>query len=247
MHKIINKYYNVLLNRWISLIILMLLTLNCNAQKDSIMKEIPQQVDADFEVFDKESFFPKKDSSFVKPLEERKSKVVNNDTINIKISANRRNYEELDKYNRRIKDIRIFKTNILEFDLSASPFWGIRKEFYPTGEIKEKGIYARFGFKIRLWYYYDEEGNLVETIDHDKEYEFTTEDIFDYCERNGINLLEMNPDGRPTVVILKQTLEENKPIWVITYPTNHLTITIVMDGKTGQVIKRYEQSRDGIE
>lgn len=59
-----------------------------------------------------------------------------------------------------------------EFTTVFAKHYKIRKDFYPSGIIKERGKknYPGDDFKIGIWEYFDESGNLLKTEDMDKRY-----------------------------------------------------------------------------
>lgn len=61
-------------------------------------------------------------------------------------------------------------------------------EFYNSGILKTKGVFYTRDFSIGVWEYYDENGQLIKTVDYDKPYKFRWEDVKKYCEVNGIDL-----------------------------------------------------------
>lgn len=74
------------------------------------------------------------------------------------------------------------------YDYSQNPLIGIYREFYPNGNIKTKGLVCWFGFNIGLWYYFNESGNVINTIDYDDGFDFSYEQVFKFCEENKISL-----------------------------------------------------------
>lgn len=234
----------------------LLLNLNCNAQNcnNNIQKEynmekimkIPE-INADYEVFDREAFFFGKDQHNQK--REHKQRVVNNDTVNC--YATMRSYEEYGKNGSvRKRFFRGHEGDTYGHEYTTNPLIGIYKEFYPNEGIKEKGIYCWFGFKMGLWYYYDEVGNLIKVENTDEEFEFTAEDIFAYCLENNIPL-EMKEGDFRTKIRKYNSVESkslglgfDKPFWFIKYPvfTEWKTIIIHIDAKTGKIVRTFEES-----
>ena len=67
------------------------------------------------------------------------------------------------------------------YDYSENPIMGVFRDFYPNNKIKTKGVFCKFGFKIGKWYNYDEKGHLVSQEDNDRGFDFTYNDVFEYC------------------------------------------------------------------
>ena len=152
-------------------------------------------------------------------------------------------YKEYDAKGMLIKDYHSLSHDAYGREY-INPYIYIYKEFYPNSMIKEKKIYTVWDFNIGKEYRYDENGNLQKTIDHDKGYDFTAEDIINYCLRNKIDVCKKPVKGsevRPT----KIGKSEDKQQWWIEYeiiPSNRtfnekIRFLIYLDGKTGQVVE----------
>ena len=214
----------------------LLLTLNINAQnsninKEEIMKTIMKipEINAEYEVFDEKTWFSKK------PRGEVKTRVVGKDTL--RGFATTRSYEENDEKGQRRKYFSKGSSRISESDYTTNPIIGIHKKFYLNGGLELKGLSCCFGFAMGLWYYYDEQGNLIRTKNYDEGFEFTAEDIFAYCLDNNISLEKKEEALRTR--IRKYTDAKNKSSWFIHYNdyTKRKEIVIRLDGKTGEVIE----------
>ena len=77
---------------------------------------------------------------------------------------------KIEVYRRRNKEGEYF-----EFITVFEKHYKIRKDFYPSGIIKERGKknYPGDDFKIGIWEYFDEAGNLVKTEYMDKRYKLS--------------------------------------------------------------------------
>lgn len=212
---------------------LFLLPLHTNAQTNDIMKKIPV-INADYEFLKRDSIF------FGKGKKENRIRIVDNDTINVLTTET--SYREYDK-NRKLREIRDSKTHMSEWDYSENQLFKVYRRFYPTGEIQFKGVSSIYGFRVGKWYYYDEKGNLIEVVDHDKGFDFTMEDIFAFCLANNISLEERGLFA-PATGIRKYTDAENRTFWFITYRdyTKGKTIMLQIDAKTGAVVKTSESN-----
>jgi hypothetical protein len=103
------------------------------------------------------------------------------------------------------------------------------KEFYPSGHLKAKGIIYENKFSKGVWQYYDENGNITKTIDFDKPFTYSWEDILEYCEKNEINL------KLSSTFILRRN---DSTLWEISWILD-LTKrkTVKIDGKSGVIIE----------
>ena len=58
-------------------------------------------------------------------------------------------------------------------EIPSKSLYSITKVYYPNGNIKKKGVGYVYFFKKGTWYYYDENGKLIEEINHDAPFKFT--------------------------------------------------------------------------
>lgn len=217
---------------------------NCNSQKKSMM-EIPK-IDSSLEVFEKNKFSKTmKVEKVVKKAEDVKGqkKIKDKDFVTVYITSKSDSYVERDSTGKLIK---FFSSGlggnneISGYDYSQNPIIGIYKEFYENGNIKTKGVYCWFGFKIGKWYNYDVNGNIIKVEDTDKGFSFSTNDIFLFAENRKISLEKK--DGGKRTEILKYTDSENKSYWFIQYPDYEKIkyINIQIDGNNGKVVNTKE-------
>jgi len=122
----------------------------------------------------------------------------------------------------------------------ASLTFGIYKWYYPSGKIKVKGGKSSFRFDFGIWYYYNEDGSLLKTIDRDKDFRFTITDVLNYCDKNNIPL-EKDYSSRPTYI--QKFLEKDKYCWAITFldsEKTHINI-LELSGDDGTLIKKEQR------
>ena len=145
--------------------------------------------------------------------------------------------EELINYTKSNDD----KSGFSGYDYSENPIIGIFREFYPNNNIKTKGIFCWFGFKIGKWYNYDENGNLISQDDYDKGFKFTYKDIFEYCIKNNIPL-DKKEYGYKTSIRKYISAKEKTYLWGIDYldTEKNLVKIIELNGKDGSISKTYE-------
>ena len=66
-------------------------------------------------------------------------------------------------------------------------FFLLQKTFYPNGNIWAKGLaFVYRNFQKGLWHYFDEQGNLTESIDYDKPFKFTFEQVLEFAAKEGL-------------------------------------------------------------
>jgi len=142
-----------------------------------------------------------------------------------------------------------------------SPFM-IQKTFYPNGNIKEKGLKIVKGNIYKgTWFYFDEKGKLINTINNDKLFGFSWEQIEKFIEENKIEMLLGNGNhghnsiNRWSPFLYPQSSEKNstqkvdRNLWSITYKGEgwNQYFEVVLDGDTGKILKRtkYWVSEEG--
>ena len=170
-------------------------------------------------------------------------------TFELEITTNNynivRNYSKLD--NGKIQSVYelIYYNN--------SPFM-IRKDFYANGNIKQKGLYIIHGDYYKgTWYYYNEKGDLTNSIDNDVFFKYTWEDLSTFMKENDIQISLGKPKGEniltriysnPTKLFPESSIKEigqvlPTPLWTITWrkptrPQNEYT-EVSLDGTTGKM------------
>lgn len=131
-------------------------------------------------------------------------------------------------------------------------YLGLFKRFYPNGNIEEKGVVFTYGrLMIGIWYYFDEEGKLTETIDHDTPYSFTLEDMLEYARQQGV-FLPTSPEVwelKPPYASLNRTPffgESGYYDWDLSWITDDglYRKTIRLDHYGFFILKRCELIRD---
>lgn len=209
----------------------MLIFNGCNSQKDIKMK-IPQITDSveKFEI----------PNLSINSLD-KEAREISSNKIHITKEENRyevrdSNDEVLILYSKGLEKESFFSG----YDYSLNPIIGLYKEFYPNNSIKVKGVYCWFGFKIGKWYSYSEDGDLISTDDFDDGFNYSVDQIFQFCKNNDIPL-EKKMDGFRTE-ISKYISQDQKYYWYIQYPDNEKEcyINIQIDGFDGKVIAKKE-------
>ncbi|RYE13284.1 MAG: hypothetical protein EOP45_21430 [Sphingobacteriaceae bacterium] len=146
-------------------------------------------------------------------------------------------YEEDTKRNLLKSFSRSSDSGIIDgYDYSVNPVIGIYKEFFPDGQIRLKGMFCYYGFRMGKWFSYNQEGLLTGTTDYDSCYAFTTKDILSFCKKNRIPLKKVM-FGHRTSIYKKKTPDGNC-IWVIRYPRQDIFyyFTVVIDASNGKVL-----------
>jgi|SRR5690554_3985155 len=225
----------------ISLFTVIIIVTACNSQKLNKMN-IPK-INNEPERFEK-SLFTKEQNKVDRTIKKLKKADNEIDTVYVISSFSR--IEERDKEG----NLLIYYSSgglgsdgtISGYDYSLNPIIGIYKEFHPNGNIRLKGIYCWFGFKIGEWFYYDEEANLIKSENFDDGYSFTHEMLFKYCEENKISLEKVTSGYRTHI----SKYQDNNGIyfWYIKYPDiqNGIYSIIKMSGETGKIVERDEEA-----
>lgn len=125
-------------------------------------------------------------------------------------------------------------------------YFGLKKIYYTNGKIKEKGLgFIYDGFKKGTWYYFDEKGNLTDSIDHDKPFKFTFEDVLTFAEKEGIIFMKSPIDIEYYTPLVPELIRHydhaiNKGFWQITWFNRELEKVeeIQLDAETGEVLAR---------
>lgn len=115
----------------------------------------------------------------------------------------------------------------------------LNKKYYSNGFIKQKAISFINGYPISYVYEFDENGNLIKTINTDEGYGFNWKQIIIYCEKNKIPLTKgfKEFDGFQTRIFKNEI--DSKKIWEITYQiSGDELLKITLDGKTGKELKK---------
>ncbi len=162
---------------------------------------------------------------------------INGDTIYH--HYNQQSYEEVDNKRNLLKSFSRSSDDgtISGYDYSVNPILGIYKEFFSNGQIKVKGVFCYYGFRVGKWLYYNNEGLLTDTIDYDLCYTFNTDDIINFCKENKVPL-EKVTFGHRTSIYKKKT-PDGKCVWVIRYPRQDIFyyITLQIDASNGTILK----------
>ena len=117
-------------------------------------------------------------------------------------------------------------------------YFSIVKNFYPSKNIENKGVSFNNGSPVGIWYYFDESGKLIKEENTDEGYDFTPENIINYCEKHKINLPKGYQDSGYQTKVLKQEIH-GKKVWFISYQISGDQIKeIYLDGKTGEEMRR---------
>lgn len=200
---------NKLMKKYIFLLIL-IINISCNAQKQSTM--IPE-INNKFEQFDSVKY--------------NRLKHENVNTISIKLENG--TYIEMIKV----------KSGSAYYETPPNSYFKIFKDYYSSGKIKNKGLALNSwgDFKKEIWYEFDEQGKLIRETDYDKPFKFTFEDILKFCEKQGIKIDKGPISQNGWHNLISRILENRHPFWKIERlkKTNLIEI-IKLDGITGKII-----------
>ena len=133
--------------------------------------------------------------------------------------------------------------NIREgFVVSQTPpkpaFYHIYKEYFPNGNLKEKGKFLGEGTMIGEWEYYNETGQLVSKKNEDAKFgRFGCNELLSFLhQQKHINV--KTGENREKIRIVFN--EENKQWFVRTTNPRYWIIEYVINGETGEIIDKKE-------
>ena len=123
----------------------------------------------------------------------------------------------------------------------------ILKIYYANGNIKEKGLTYVQGFEKGIWHEFDQLGKLVKDVNYDKPFTFTFEDVAKFCAQNGISLAKGYKSSIETSIYRKSYnsgcyWEIESITKDIKNPPYNLDMYIKLDGKTGKILSRTQES-----
>lgn len=107
-----------------------------------------------------------------------------------------------------------------------------RKTFYKTGQLKAEGTYF-YGFPVGVGKQYDERGNVVKTIDWDRPFKFSIDDLSEKMKKLGIDIQQ------PGTGIRVHRTQNPKPTYQVSCPVDgslYVTKVFVVDGITGEIL-----------
>ena len=153
------------------------------------------------------------------------------------------NYSEFERQNKKYQGIdkdgfeeeftfddgtKVLADNEEMFVLPKKDFYVGYKAFYKNGNIKEKGyyfFYSVFSFfelnvksiKIGKWYYFDERGNLIRTVDEELKFgNFSSQDILIFLENKKYINLKNGKNRENVEVDFFYSPDFKKRLWSIT-------------------------------
>ncbi len=138
-------------------------------------------------------------------------------------------------------------------------FYATKKTYHGNTMIKEKGIFfnGNENTKLGVWYEFDSKGKVINKTNYDEGYNFSFEDILNYCKKNKINI-ELGDarkfEGGFHSQILKGKRDGVK-VWIINYQDGikqaygniskngknyeySIYDEIILDGKTGKILSK---------
>ena len=126
-------------------------------------------------------------------------------------------------------------------------FFLLQKNFHPNGNIWAKGLaFVYRSFLKGTWHYFDEYGNLTESIDHDKPFKFTFEQVLEFAGKEGIVFIKTAADRRRSGPVMPELRRGHNPEtgeawwdirWFKGIPAGAIEY-IRLCGITGKVISR---------
>jgi hypothetical protein len=155
----------------------------------------------------------------------------------LNVTDNRESYEFI---NERGDKVQQFMSGdiYVEYIYPQDSLFIIYSEYYNNGVIKERGErYYQGRWKKGIWKYYDQGGELIESIDEDISFKYTWEDVLSFTKKNSIDIYDYN-----TRII---RIHEDGKFWIIMWHDisdgiDKIAKTIYIDGDTGKVISKKE-------
>lgn len=120
----------------------------------------------------------------------------------------------------------------------GSNFANVKLYDKKTLQIREEGqIFVRTRFRVGVWKFYNKNGYLERIVDYDKPFLFSLEDVFEYCKKHRIKI--PYPTLDPSFIDnISRSFCNGEPRWIILdVGYGSLVREIVLDGKTGEVLK----------
>ncbi len=208
--KLINQFKNMKYFI-LSAIIISTFVLGCTAQKNLNKQVMFPEIDNKFEKFDIVTF--EKESTLEKRTVTTESYFLEEDTQS---------------------------SGYVSVKYPNNSVFSIVKLFYKNGNIREKGIQFNNGSEYGIWYKFDESGKLTEEENTDEGYQFSWDDVVEYCKKNKIKLAEGYPKGGWQTEIFKET-DGAQNIWKITYQVaGELLNEVTLDSNTGSELSKRE-------
>jgi hypothetical protein len=109
------------------------------------------------------------------------------------------------------------------------------KDFYLNGSLKEKGSYFLHGnFKSGTWLEYDQQGNLLNQINHDTKFKLGIDEVFDLIKDKKIFFSKDNYINKIT-----RTINDEKPYWFVEWKENPGRIEVLkIDDSSGKIVSQ---------
>ena len=120
-----------------------------------------------------------------------------------------------------------------ESRIPKNSYYEIYKEYYPNGILKQKGSLLGEHTAIGMWYYYDELGNLSETVNEDRKFgKFGYMDVLDFLIKN--NYVEK--DTYKGIFKIRIVFSVEDLTWRIRATTaGYIINDYTIDGNTGEI------------
>lgn len=146
-----------------------------------------------------------------------------------------------------------------EVVLPKPSFLKIRRTFYASGFIKAKGYafgdldMGSYGIKVGNWYYFDELGTLVKTVDEDQKFgKIGYKEILALLHEQGLIDIKSG-NNRKEFSAFFERLDDGKGVWTVEAITDYLAgsyakgVGFTIDSDSGTVLKQLKIDRTYIE
>ncbi len=144
-----------------------------------------------------------------------------------------------------INEVQIYGKYSYICRLKNTPYTVV-KIFYPNKSIKRKWICfdGNYGNSLTLGkeYFFDVQGKLTKTINHDQGWDFSFEKVMAYIEKRGCKLIKYDTQNE----IAKKENTAGRKYWDLVLYTDEITgrptrEIIKLDGKTGEILSQVEE------
>jgi len=143
-----------------------------------------------------------------------------------------------DQYNNLTQEIRHNSESTFE-EIYIGDLIVYSRSYYKNLNIRSKGIGSWLGFSIGKQYFFNQQGDLINTKDNDEGYRFDYDQLFSFCRSHKISLKK--PSTTPFVTIRKSLRRESgQHVWTIENPILEKGEYefFVLDGSTGEILRK---------
>ncbi|MET4083705.1 hypothetical protein ABIB40_003677 [Pedobacter sp. UYP30] len=112
--------------------------------------------------------------------------------------------------------------------------------YYSSGRLKEYNLFFPIELQTGVWKEFDQHGNLTKSIDKDKDYEYTLQNVIDFGKMKNIDFHKEGDLDRGYDEEFKKNVWNVS--WIVDVPSQESTQEVyILDGNTGVVLKHKTQ------